>query len=157
MTDISGKRIAELAINLHINLIHWNKLHMDEVFSIKGEEGKLTLQQFNLLMHINDFGINTVSEIASAMCISKSTASLGITKLVKRGYLMKQAPAKDDDGRKIYFHLTDKGTKVLKTTENTLMEMASSYFDSFDDEKKLALATHLYKINQLISTGGTVK
>lgn len=159
MSDESGKEIAEHFFNLKVHMAFWSKLHLEEVFSIngKGEEAKLTMQQFQVLLCIRNLGINTVSEISSSFCLSKSSASLGIAKMVKKGYVIKEYPDKEDDGRKIYLSLTQKGLSALEITESNLMEIASSYFDSFDVEKKRALYYHLKTINHLLLTGGPIK
>lgn len=159
MSDISGKKIAELIIYLNVNLVCWSRMHLEQVFSSngKGEEGKLTVQQFHILLYIRDFGINTVSEISEAFCLSKSSTSLTISKMVAKGYLVKETPIKGDDGRKIYFHLTDKAYTALQATESNLMEVAGRYFDSFDEETRRTLCSHLNTINHLLLTGGTVK
>lgn len=159
MPDISSKKIAELLIDLNGNWVRWGRIHLDQVFSSngKGDEGKFTIQQFHILMHISKMGLNTVSDISNAMCLSKSSTSLSITKLVDKGFLKKEPPSANDDGRKIYFHLTEKGHTAMKVTESALMDIASAYFDSFNDETKMMLCNHLNAINQLLSTGGTVK
>lgn len=159
MSDVTGKQIAELFIKLNTNLAYWSRLHLVEVFSTngKGEETKLTTQQFHSLICIRDFGLNTVSLISEALCLSKSSASLSIAKMVEKGYLKKECPTKDDDGRKIYLHLTEKGHSAAQATENALMKITSDYFDSFDADTKLTLYEHLNTIIQLLSTGGTKK
>ncbi|KXL54185.1 MarR family protein [Anaerotignum neopropionicum] len=159
MSDVSGQKIAELFFSLKVNITFWSKLHLEQVFSIngKGEVGKLTMQQFHFLLCIRDLGINTVSQISNSFCLSKSSTSLSIAKLVKKGYLEKELPSNDDDGRKIYFRLTDKANATVDATQNALMNITSSYFDSFDDETKQTLYHHLSAINQLIISGGTLK
>ncbi|WP_304508856.1 MarR family winged helix-turn-helix transcriptional regulator [Anaerotignum sp.] len=159
MSDISGKQIAALFIKLNTNLVYWGRLHLVEVFSAngKGAETRLTTQQFHSLICIRDFGLNTVSQISDALCLSKSSASLSIAKMVEKGYLKKECATKNDDGRKIYLHLTEKGNAAAQATENALMKITSSYFDSFDDETKLTLYEHLNTIIQILSTGGTKK
>lgn len=159
MSEISGKSIAELLVKLNVKWVRWSRIHLEQVFSTngKGEEKKLTIQQFHILIHIRDLGLNTVSQISNSLCLSKSSTSLSIGKLVEKGYLKKEHPSQEDDGRKTYFHLTEKGHTVMKGTENMLMEFASSYFDSFDNDTKEALFNHLYAINHLLSIGGNVK
>ncbi|NCC16317.1 MAG: MarR family transcriptional regulator [Clostridia bacterium] len=159
MSDISGKQIAALFIQLNVNLVCWSRFHLEQVFNTngKGEEDKLTTQQFHFMIYIRDFGMNTVSELSKALCLSKSSVSLSTTKMVNKGYLKKESPTGEEDGRKIYFHLTDYGLSAVQATENALMDTAGQYFDSFDDETKRILCSHLYTINHLLSTGGTKK
>lgn len=159
MSDINGKEIAELFIRLNTNLVYWSRLHLVEVFSTngKGDETKLTTQQFHSLICIRDFGFNTVSLISEALCLSKSSASLSIAKMVEKGYIKKESATKNDDGRKIYLHLTEKGKAAAQATENGLMKITTNYFDSFDNETKLTLYEHLNTIIQILSTGGTKK
>lgn len=159
MDEVSGQKIAELFFDLRVNMSFWSKLHLEQVFSIngKGEEGKLTMQQFHFLLCIRDLCLDTVSELSNTLYLSKSSASLSIAKMEEKGLIKKESPNKDDDGRKMYLRLTDKGKSALKSTEKSLMNITSSYFDSFDEEKKQALCHHLDAINQLILTGGPIK
>ncbi len=159
MAEVSGQKIAELFFDLRVNMSFWSKLHLEQVFSIngKGEEERLTMQQFHFLLCIRDLGLDTVSKISNSLYLSKSSASLSIAKMEEKGFIQKQSPSKDDDGRKIYLRLTEKGESALKTTENSLMGITSGYFDSFAKEKKQALCHHLKAINQLILSGGTIK
>ncbi|MDD4843595.1 MAG: MarR family transcriptional regulator [Anaerotignum sp.] len=159
MSKVNGKEIAEIFFDLKVHMNFWSKLHLEQVFSIngKGDEGKLTMQQFQLLLCIKDLGLNTISELSSSFYLSKSSTSLSIAKMVEKGYLEKESPSKEDDGRKIYLHLTKKGDTALQSTQNDLMAIASSYFDSFDDKKKQALYHHLNATNHLLSTGGTLE
>ncbi len=152
MSDAYGRKIAELFIALHMNLAYWTRLHLEEVFNVsgKGEGQKLTVQQLSFLVCIRDYGLNTVSQIANAMCLSKSSASLSIAKLVERGYLLKEFPSKEDDGRKVYLHLTEKGTAATQVTEDALIQITSNYFGAFEDDKKEAIYDHLNALNQLI-------
>ncbi|WP_312045318.1 MarR family winged helix-turn-helix transcriptional regulator [Anaerotignum sp.] len=159
MDEVSGQKIAELFFDLRVNMTFWSRFHLEQVFSIngKGEEEKLTMQQFHFLLCIRDLGLNTVSKISNSLYLSKSSASLSIAKMEEKGFIQKQCPSKGDDGRKMYLRLTEKGNTALKATENSLMRITSGYFDSFDKEKKQALCHHLNAINQLILSGGTIK
>lgn len=156
MSNVSGKEIAELIISLNMNLVRWNRNHFEQLFSTngKGDEGTLTMQQFHILITIRDCGITTISKISELFCLSKSSMSLTMSKMVAKGYLTKEIPLDGDDGRKIYFSLTPKALSALATTEKAIMEIAGKQFDSLTEEKKLALYDHLTKINHLL-TGGS--
>ena len=153
MSNAYGRKIAELFINLNMNLAYWTRVHLEEVFNVsgKGEDQKLTMQQLSFLICIRDYELNTISQLADALCLSKSSASLSIAKMVEKGYLTKEFPAKEDDGRKIYLHLTEKGKSAAQATEDAMIQITSKYFNAFDEEKKEAIFDHLNSLNQLIN------
>lgn len=157
MRPIQGTHIAQRLIALNVNLICWSRGHLEQAFSVngKGEEEKLTLQQFHLMIHIEEVKLNTVSELATALNLSKSSASLTIGKLVTKGYVRREQPTTGDDGRKVYFYLTEKGRKALEKTENTFVDIIGTYFDYLEDDAKQAVCTHLDGINQLLVAGGS--
>lgn len=159
MSEISGHMLAELLINLNINMVRWSRMHLERVFSVngKGEEGKLTTQQFHIMIAIQKFELNTVSDMAEAFCLSKSSVSLTVSKMVTKGYLEKKSPIQGDDGRKIYFCLTKKGQQAMEETQKILTEISGQHFDLYDSETKKALFDHLNALNQLLVTGGTAK
>ena len=77
-----------------------------------------------------------------------------ITKLEKNGYLRKDAPEKEDDGRKVYLSLTDRAREVLKEAEETLLKSTSAVFEQMDDEAKNKFYDKLMELQQIFAIGG---
>lgn len=157
MKATGGKEIAKRLIALNVNLICWSRGHLEQAFQVngKGEGEKLTIQQFHLMVHILEANLNTVSDLAQALHLSKSSTSLAVTKLVSKGHLRREEPMPSEDGRKSYFFLTEKGEKAVENTQNIFMEIVAGYFEHLEEDAKTLVCGHLDGINQLLVSGGS--
>ena len=77
-----------------------------EYFDLKD----LTLTQMHYLEVISQLGNPNITELASALQLTKPTVTVGIDKLIERNYVYK-VPS-DDDRRNSHLHLTDKGRQI---------------------------------------------
>lgn len=77
-----------------------------EYFDLKD----LTLTQMHYLEVISQLGNPNITELASALQLTKPTVTVGIDKLIERNYVYK-VPS-DDDRRNSHLHLTDKGQQI---------------------------------------------
>ena len=156
MSTTHGKQIAKELIALNLNIFLWNREHIEKSFNINGKtnEGELTVRQFHVLTFIKNSGMHTVSEISRWLNISKSSMSIMISKLEKNGYLRKEQAADTDDGRKMYFYLTERGMKTVVRAEERVLEHVAGCFSSLDDEKQKKFYEHLQELNQILKAGG---
>jgi DNA-binding MarR family transcriptional regulator len=95
--------------------------------------GKFTQNQLHLLMCILG-GLDTLTKLENHLGSSGSTLSIGVSKLVEKGYLYKEYPTAGQDGRKVFIRLTEKGKEVLSATRAAMNEQFLGYLKSFDDE-----------------------
>lgn len=79
---------------------------------------------------------NTISELSKFMHISKSTLSIIMSKMIKKGYLIKTYPAEYDDKRKIYFSLSEEGKKLLEYAQKCDFDEAKFIFSMMNDYQK---------------------
>ena len=116
-----AKQIAKQLMALNMNILCWNRAHIEKSFNINGKtkERALTIRQFHVLMFIKNANIHTLSEIAKWFSISKSSMSIMLSKLEKLGYLTRKQEA-DMDGRKVFFHLTTKGKRLWQRQKKWL-------------------------------------
>lgn len=156
MSTTHNKKIAEELIALNTNIFLWNREHIEKSFNINGKtkEGELTIRQFHILTFIKNGGIHTVSEISNWFNISKSSMSIMISKLEKNGYLRKEQASDTDDGRKMYFYLTEKGMTAVTEAEERVLETVAGCFSSLDEEKQEKVYTHLQELNRILKAGG---
>jgi DNA-binding MarR family transcriptional regulator len=94
---------------------------------------KFTQNQLHLLMCILG-GLDTLTKLENHLGSSGSTLSIGVSKLVEKGYLYKEYPTPGQDGRKVFIRLTEMGKEVLSATRAAMNEQFLSYLKSFDDE-----------------------
>lgn len=95
---------------------------------------KLTKNQFQLMVCVAAFGMDTITKLEKHLGSSGSTLSIGISKLVKMGYLRKEYPGNGQDGRVVIIKITKKGIQVMEEAKLRIREDLISYIESLDDE-----------------------
>lgn len=75
--------------------------------------GKISNRQMDILIVLKCLNKNTISEIANYLMVSKSTLSIIMNKLVAKGLVKKEYPKGSDDGRRVYFTISDEGEKKI--------------------------------------------
>lgn len=95
----------------------------------------ITVNQFQLLLCIGENKMDSISKLESHLGSSGSTLSIGVSKLVDKGYLKKEYPSSDDDGRKVYIRLTDNGREVLSAVNEAIRNRFKKYLSNLSDEK----------------------
>lgn len=119
----------------------WEKL-MGIGLSIRLENGiakcgiKMSSRQMDILIILECLNINTISEMADFLNISKSTLSIVMNKLVSKGYVVKQYPDSRGDGRRVYFKISPSGYDILIRLGEQYIEGLSKYYSSFTAEGK---------------------
>lgn len=78
----------------------------------------LTVQQASILDHLEAQPRTTLSELASHLGVTVSTASTGVTRLVKNGYVVRLRDEKDN--RRVLLALTVAGNKVVQ--QNSVLD-----------------------------------
>lgn len=157
MRQITSREIALCVVTMSTNFLRWHKAYVENSCNIKAElmAHNLTMHQLQLLffLHMNP-EIRTVSALSAELFISKGSLSLMLSKLEKNGYLRKEAPQKEDDGRKVYLSLTERAREVLKAAESSLLTSTSAIFEQMDDEAKNKFYAKLIELKQIFATGG---
>ena len=157
MRHITSREIAACVLTMSTNFLRWHKTYIEKSCNIKAGlmEHNLTIPQLQILFFLRmNPKIRTVSALSAELFISKGSLSLMLTKLEKNGYLRKDAPEKEDDGRKVYLSLTDRAREVLKEAEETLLKSTSAVFEQMDDEAKNKFYDKLMELQQIFAIGG---
>lgn len=93
----------------------------------------VTLAERHLLIELSSCLYPTVSEIAERLLLDKSTASRLISKAVKKGYV--KCSSDDNDKRKRFLQLTDKGKKTLNAFEPIAFNQTKDALLTLTDEE----------------------
>ena len=156
MQTATGRDVVLKMLDLETDIAHWNKKYTTKTVLLqKLDELGLTSHQVEVLgfLYANP-GLDTVSQLAAEMFISKGSLSLMISKLQHGGLVEKNAARGDDAGRKVYINLTKKGREAVEHIRETMVENASEAFDNMDEEKRTIFYTKVKELQELFNTGG---
>lgn len=150
MDDSYTKGLGEKLVNFMAKFEHWNSNHFGKQFDKNGKsEFELTHRKYTILFLMQKINIATVSEFETMTCISKSSLSLTLAKLVEDGYISKQEPMGDEDGRKVFFHITPKGIDAYNKACEALDVMFNEFYDSLSANQKMDLKEGIEKLNNV--------
>lgn len=151
MRETSAQILAKKMLDFQIQLSQWNKNIINQVFNINGKGNiDLTLQQFIILMLVHKMDINTVSQLANLLNLSKSSLSLTLSKMEQENLLKKMPAPKGDDGRKVYLCVTKKGSAVLKEREQKTLQFFIEYCENLSQEQKQDLELGIEKLSHVL-------
>jgi len=97
----------------------------------------LTKAQFNLLQLIHSLEKTTVSTLVAATGISKSSISLTLTKMENDGFVKRVPADENDDKRKVYIVLTEKGRERFAGAAENFICKISSFYNNLNEEDKV--------------------
>lgn len=157
MRQITSREIALCIMTMSSNFVRWHKAYIEKTCNMKEGLRKygLTMHQLELLffLHMNP-EVRTVSALSDELMVSKGSLSLMLTKLEKSGFLRKEAPKKEDDGRKVYLSLTERTEGLLKEAGDAILESSCAFFEQMDDEAKNKFYEKLMEMQQIFAMGG---
>jgi len=156
MNTVTGKEIFRDMMLLGTNIARWNKQYSTKEKVVKRvEELGLTHHQVEILGFMKgNPELNTVSEIAAELFISKGSLSLMLSKLQRGGFVQKTSAKGEDDGRKVYVTLTEKGTAAVEEIMDLLLTQAAVGLDAMDEERRTQIYTKVKELTELFNTGG---
>lgn len=144
------KELAQMLMEFNFKLSHWDSCNYNKQFNKNGKSRhSLSIRQFHILIITYKFGFSTVSQYQNIMDISKSSLSLTVSKLVEQGYLCREFPQENDDGRKVYIKITQKGIDAVNEASDRVIEMFCKFYDSLDEVKKCDLKIGIEKLNNV--------
>lgn len=135
MTKIENKALVEKWMHA-MNAAHlYHSKKIKRTFSA-GRKSQISDRQFEIMTVIEYLNINTISELAKVMDLNKSTLSIIVSKLVDRGFILRELPSTVDDGRKIYFVLSEEGKKFLTNVGQEDMNFIVMVYNNMSKEQK---------------------
>ena len=135
----ASDEVSAMAVYLYLFFICFAEYYesiLKERIKINYDFKALTRNRYNILHCIEYFGFDTVSKLEEYLCQSGSAVSIAVSKLVKEGYLYKEYPSGDEDGRIVYIRLTKKGFEIIDSAKKGAFEAFTMYFDEFSEEQR---------------------
>lgn len=156
MKAVTGEEVVLSMLDLAMDINRWNKQYTTKVTlqKLMAEMG-LTPHQLEVLgfMHANP-ELDTVSQLASELFISKGSLSLMLSKLQAAGFVQKKSAKGEDDGRKVYVTLTEKGRNAVETIRSSMVGSAAVAFDGMDARTRTLFYTKVKELKELFNAGG---
>lgn len=156
MKAATGRDIVYDMLRLGESISRWNKEYTTKERIVNRiEELGLTHHQVEILgfLHANP-KLNTISALSSELYISKGSLSLMLSKLQLAGFVQKKAAKGNDDGRKVYVSLTQKGEDAVLEIAELLIENAAVVFDQMEEDRRTLIYTKVKELTELFHIGG---
>jgi DNA-binding MarR family transcriptional regulator len=106
----------------------------------------VTVRQYSLLKEVNAHQGCTVSELASVMCLDRSTLARSIKPLLKAGFLIDE---KESGARNSKLQLTESGVAAYHHAFKLWQEAQERFYDVLGEESMENLETDLTKLMKL--------
>lgn len=138
VTALENLKAAPL--QLYASDFETSKIHpyffLDIVYIIRrwkevvAEAAGLTLTTYRALSLLESFGEMSPSDIASTLCIEKSSVSTSKEVLIERAYALENEDG--NDHRKLYLSCSDQGRIVARRLNSLVEEETKTYFSPVD-------------------------
>ena len=142
--------LAKKMIEINFNTVQWIFANFGKYFDKNGKsEFEITFRQYSILVLINKFKMNTLSDISKITGVSKSSISLTIDKLTEEGYIEK-CPAKEgNDKRRTFLKTTAKAQRAIDEADERLKNIFKKSYGNLDDNKKENLKIAIDNLSKL--------
>lgn len=117
---------------------------MEESAIIQFNLSNLTHTQMHYLETINTLGNPNITELASALKLTKPTVKVAIDKLIEKEYIFKVKS--DEDRRSAHLHLTEKGKLINQMHEYAHKHIAESLSKKLTSEELDIMTSILNKV-----------
>jgi DNA-binding MarR family transcriptional regulator len=119
-------------------------------FNINGKGGfELTERQFEILAILKFLNNGTISDLEDKLHITSSSLSTTITKMVKLGYIDRTFPQDEEDRRKTYLNITEKGVNIIDDMYKEIMQAIEYFYEALCDDQKRSFSEGVDKLAQI--------
>ena len=153
MKEISGgQKLAHKVLNLRLKLGRWMASNYDCNFNKNGKSNSpLTSRQYDILVAVNEWNLHTISDLNKLIILSKSSLSITLNKMVEEGYLTREQAADEDDKRKVYFNITEKGINAYKGLDKIIIAAIEGYYNKLTDKQKKEVEACVESANNIFN------
>ena len=129
---------------LFLSLIEFSKRNMHEE-SIKNE---ISEEQFKVLFHLYNKEKAFMNEIGESQCISSSTSTVVVDKLIKREFVYRKRS--ENDRRQVEVYITEKGKECLDQILSRRRERFEGFLANLNEQEIDAVDKGLTILNEKI-------
>lgn len=97
---------------------------------------KISERQYRILATLAFFKMNTISDIARHMHLSKSTLSIIMSKLIKAGYVTRTEPDDGEDKRRVFFKVTNSAIEIIRIKNEENINCLRDFYYSISEQQR---------------------
>lgn len=128
----------------------WMNANYMKKFNINGKgDFALTERQFEILITLKFLNNGTISDLEDKLHVTSSSLSTTISKMVKLGYIERTFPQGEEDRRKTYLNISEKGTKVIDDMRKTIIKAIDYFYESLKEDQKKSFSEGVDKLVQI--------
>lgn len=131
--------LNELLVNV------FNYILNIEALNLRNQGVKLSMNEVHILEAIYNTDPPNMTSVSNRLLITVGTLTTAIDRLVIKGYVERYQM--EEDRRKVYLRLTEKGLKVKKVHDSFHDDMIENVLKDLDIEKNTQLITALENIS----------
>lgn len=121
---------AKKVINIILKKIFYTILDVEEKNVAVNFDEDITITGMHIIEAVGDIGRGTMGEVARILRIKTPSLTVTVNKLAEKGFITRCTP--DNDRRKVYLQLTDKGKKCFMLHQKFHEEMVNDIIKEFE-------------------------
>lgn len=126
-----------------------NENHIKK-FNINGKgDFELTERQFEILITLKLLNNGTISDLEERLHVTSSSLSTTISRMVKLGYIERSFPQDQEDRRKTYLHITEKGINIIDDVHKKIIQAIDCFYEALKDDQKRSFSEGVDKLVQI--------
>lgn len=141
--ELDVEKIDEVLVSLR-RVIRATDLHSKRLAKTSG----LTAPQLLLLQAIRNKGESTIGALAKDVNLSQATVTTILDRLEKRALVLRERS--QEDKRKVYAYLTERGEEVLKSAPQPLQDQFTRQFNNLKEWEQTMMIATLQRIAEMM-------
>ncbi len=130
----------------------WMNANYMKKFNINGKgDFELTERQFEILITLKFLNNGTISDLEEKLHVTSSSLSTTISKMVKLGYIERSFPQGQEDRRKTYLNITEKGLHTIDDVYEKLIHAIDYFYETLKDDQKSSFSEGVDKLFQIFN------
>lgn len=150
MSDEQNTELSNKFLTFLFHLKCWMNSNYMKNFNINGKgDFELTERQFEILITLKILKKGTVSDLEDRLHITSSSLSTTISKMVNLGYIERSFPQGQEDRRKTYLHITEKGINIIDDIHKKLIKAIDFFYENLKEDQKISFSEGIDKLVQI--------
>ncbi len=150
MQNEKNLEVCDKFLKFVFHLKCWMNANHIKKFNINGKgDFELTERQFEILVTLKLLNNGTISDLEERLHVTSSSLSTTISKMVKLGYIERSFPQDEEDRRKTYLHITEKGINIIDDVHKKIIQAIDCFYETLKDDQKRSFSEGVDKLVQI--------